>query len=137
MKKVYLILGSFSVLIIVVFVFFLLRLRQVENLPITVEPVASELSSDSEGPTIIDDVVDDSPCHTTGCSGQFCQPTNDLQIEVVTTCEYKPEYSCLVYTTCELQADGQCGFTENDAYLDCLKKYSTDSQKDTNYVLIK
>ena len=31
--------------------------------------------------------------------------------DVITTCEYRPEYACYQSATCTAQADGQCGWT--------------------------
>ena len=56
-------------------------------------------------------------CIKTGCSGTVCaEPGNDT----MTTCEFKPEYACYQSATCERQADGKCGWTQNDALTSCL-----------------
>ncbi len=55
-------------------------------------------------------------CHRGGCSGQLCTDRDD----VVTTCEWRPEYACYQQATCERQADGQCGFTQDEALTSCL-----------------
>jgi hypothetical protein len=47
------------------------------------------------------------PCFKTGCSRQVCADE-----EVVTTCEYRPEYECYKRAKCERQASGECGFTD-------------------------
>jgi hypothetical protein len=56
-------------------------------------------------------------CFIGGCSGQVC---SDRQ-GVISTCEWRPEYACYQSATCERQADGQCGWTQTTALLQCLK----------------
>lgn len=56
-------------------------------------------------------------CITTGCSGIVC---TDAGKEVVTTCEYKPEYGCYKAAKCERQANGSCGWTETAELTACL-----------------
>jgi uncharacterized protein DUF6748 len=57
------------------------------------------------------------PCMRTGCSGQVCSDQ-----EVITTCEFKPEYECLKKAACERQKNGDCGFTQTPELLACLKR---------------
>lgn len=54
-------------------------------------------------------------CRPTGCSGQVCSDT-----DVVTTCEYKEEYSCYASATCERQPSGVCGWTRTQSLDACL-----------------
>jgi hypothetical protein len=56
-------------------------------------------------------------CMRTGCSGQVCSDT-----EVITTCEWRPEYACYKGARCELQADGKCGFTRTAELTACLAR---------------
>jgi len=57
------------------------------------------------------------PCIRTGCSSQICSDH-----DVITTCEYKPEYECYKKATCERQANGDCGFTKTKELTDCLAR---------------
>jgi len=57
------------------------------------------------------------PCIKTGCSSQVCSDHN-----VITTCEWRPEYACYQRATCERQADGNCGFTRTQTLSACLGK---------------
>ena len=57
------------------------------------------------------------PCKKTGCSGQVCSDE-----EVVTTCEYRPEYECYKKAKCERQTNGECGFTQTPELTSCLNK---------------
>jgi eight-cysteine-cluster-containing protein len=57
------------------------------------------------------------PCFKTGCSGQVCADE-----EVVTTCEYRPEYECYKTAKCERQANGNCGFTDTPELRRCLRR---------------
>jgi hypothetical protein len=56
-------------------------------------------------------------CFKTGCSGQVCADE-----EVVTTCEFKPEYECYKRAKCERQSNGQCGFTDTPELRRCLRR---------------
>ena len=55
-------------------------------------------------------------CIVTGCSGQICASQ-----EMYTTCEWLPEYACYHSATCEVQADGACGWTMTDELITCLE----------------
>ena len=56
-------------------------------------------------------------CMKGGCSGTICaENANDI----VTTCEYKPEYACYGTATCARQADGKCGWTQTAELTACL-----------------
>ena len=55
------------------------------------------------------------PCFKTGCSGTVCADHN-----VITTCEWRPEYACYQKARCERQADGNCGFTQTPELVSCL-----------------
>lgn len=56
------------------------------------------------------------PCFTTGCSGQICADQ-----DMMTTCEWKPEYACYKqFGKCELQAGGKCGWTPSADLTACL-----------------
>ena len=57
------------------------------------------------------------PCFKTGCSRQVCADE-----EVVTTCEYRPEYECYKRARCERQANGECGFTDTPELRTCLRR---------------
>lgn len=54
-------------------------------------------------------------CRATGCSGQFCSDK-----DVVTTCEFSPEYACYQKAKCERQATGDCGWTQTAELASCL-----------------
>lgn len=55
-------------------------------------------------------------CFKTGCSSQVCADK-----EMITTCEWRPEYACYQKARCERQADGKCGFTRTPELIACLK----------------
>lgn len=61
--------------------------------------------------------VSEKPCMKTGCSGQVCSDE-----EVITTCEFRPEYECLQKAACERQKNGKCGFTQTPELLACLRR---------------
>lgn len=62
--------------------------------------------------------VGDASCYVGGCSSQVCSDRPD----VVTTCEWLPEYACYRSARCERQANGACGWTETPELLACLAK---------------
>ncbi len=62
----------------------------------------------------------DSDCGAGGCSGQVCT-TAEKASEIITTCEFLPEYECLKLTTCGC-VEGKCRWKENSAYSDCMDK---------------
>ena len=55
-------------------------------------------------------------CIKTGCSGQIC-----AEEEVITTCEFLPEYACYKNASCERQTDGSCGWTQTEELNACLQ----------------
>jgi hypothetical protein len=55
------------------------------------------------------------PCMKTGCSAAVCSDH-----ELITTCEWRPEYACYQKATCERQPDGNCGFTRTRELTSCL-----------------
>lgn len=55
-------------------------------------------------------------CKITGCSGQIC-----AEEEVITTCEFLPEYACYKTARCERQSDGKCDWTPTEELVACLK----------------
>ena len=60
-------------------------------------------------------VANAKPCMKTGCSGAVCSDH-----DVITTCEWRPEYACYQKATCERQRDGNCGFTQTRELTSCL-----------------
>jgi hypothetical protein len=57
-------------------------------------------------------------CERTGCSGEICAPKGS---GIVTPCIWKPEFQCYAdLGTCEVQADGRCGWTKTAELRECL-----------------
>ncbi|HVE87886.1 MAG TPA: hypothetical protein VND93_33740 [Myxococcales bacterium] len=56
------------------------------------------------------------PCHIGGCSAQLCSSRTDL----ISTCEWRPEYACYRSATCEPQQDGSCGWTQSQELTACI-----------------
>jgi hypothetical protein len=56
-------------------------------------------------------------CRPTGCSGQVCAAE-----DMVTTCEFRPEYECYkdAGVRCERQSNGDCGWTQTVDLIACL-----------------
>jgi hypothetical protein len=74
-------------------------------------------SASNPGPSNPGPSQNPKPCFKTGCSGQVCADE-----EVITTCEFKPEYECYKRAKCERQANGQCGFTDTPELRRCLRR---------------
>lgn len=54
-------------------------------------------------------------CRKTGCSSHICSDS-----DVVSTCEFRPEYACYRTATCTRQSDGQCGWVQTPELQKCL-----------------
>lgn len=61
-------------------------------------------------------LVNEAPCFRGGCSDEICSDHEG----VISTCIWRPEYACYQAATCERQSDGQCGFTQDEAYDTCM-----------------
>ena len=69
------------------------------------------------------------PCRLGGCSSQLCLGPEDE--DVVTTCEFRPEYACYRTATCEPQSDGACGWTPTDELKACIEAAQMSSPPPT------
>jgi hypothetical protein len=59
-----------------------------------------------------------SSCVVAGCSSHLCVDAS--QADIITTCEFKWEYQCYRSATCEVQTNGQCGWTMTPELQTCL-----------------
>ena len=57
-------------------------------------------------------------CRISGCNGEIC--ADESLGDVSSICLYQEKYVCFKQTTCERQADGKCGWTQNQEYMACL-----------------
>ena len=73
----------------------------------------AEIQSNANSASVIDPA-----CKRAGCSGEFC--VNVDEPDVFSTCLYEEEYACYDDARCEVQADGNCGWTEDLVLLQCL-----------------
>lgn len=55
-------------------------------------------------------------CIRTGCGGEVCSDKEEVSI-----CILLPEDQCYSMARCEVQADGNCGWTETPEFVACLK----------------
>ena len=61
-------------------------------------------------------------CAVAGCSGQLCLESH-LADDLVTTCEWLPEYACLRDARCgPFGPGGACGWEETPELLECLER---------------
>lgn len=58
------------------------------------------------------------PCVKAGCSGILCVEEGN---EVMSICDFKPEYACYKEARCERQPSGQCGWTETAELQSCIQ----------------
>jgi eight-cysteine-cluster-containing protein len=62
---------------------------------------------------------DPNPCVPAGCSGQLC--VHEKSKDIITTCEWLPEYSCLPYQSCgPYGAKGSCTWMTTPASNVCI-----------------
>lgn len=80
--------------------------------PATETPAPTSDGATTAAPTEPTPAAD---CKPTGCSGIVCSDE-----EVMTTCEFKPEYACYKDQTCTRQDDGECGWTKTPELDACL-----------------
>lgn len=59
-------------------------------------------------------------CETSGCNGELCTEKGK---KMISPCVVLPQHQCLKKSKCEAQADGKCGWTQNDEYRACLKQF--------------
>lgn len=89
---------------------------QVTTPPLTNSPIPTKPTSI----TLPTQAATQATCKRSGCSGQLCV---DIDADdVITTCEYRPEYSCYQEAPCEKQPNGSCGFTPSTALTQCLSE---------------
>ena len=69
-----------------------------------------------EGTSFQNGCQSDGQCFVGGCSGQICSD----QEGVISTCEWRPEYACYHDAKCEVQTDGNCGWTQTTELQACL-----------------
>lgn len=62
-------------------------------------------------------------CKIGGCSSQICGEKNE---DLVTTCEWRPEYECYKIAICERQSNGKCGWTITEELQKCLEQTKTN-----------
>ena len=62
-------------------------------------------------------------CKIAGCSGQLCVDKNAE--DIITTCEYRPEYACYKTARCERQSGGNCGWTQTAELSECISQFKT------------
>ncbi|HIH42853.1 TPA: eight-cysteine-cluster domain-containing protein [Candidatus Woesearchaeota archaeon] len=66
----------------------------------------------------------DSDCEVGGCSGQVCAKGGS---RVITTCEYRAEYSCYKLTEC-VCVESRCAWIEKQEFVRCLNEKSKENK---------
>lgn len=64
-------------------------------------------------------------CVRAGCSGELCVEAS-VANDLMSTCEFKPEYACYQEATCAVLEDGSCGFFQTPELLECLENVSQE-----------
>lgn len=54
-------------------------------------------------------------CVVSGCSSEICSDE-----EMMSTCQFKPEYACYAKAKCERLSSGQCGWNKTSEYKACI-----------------
>lgn len=67
----------------------------------------------------------DTKCITGGCNNEICQGADEEKRASI--CIYKAEFECYRGLRCEVQPNGQCGWTQTDEFLSCLEQKRSDS----------
>ncbi len=75
-------------------------------------------------------IVDKKTCVKAGCSSQLCVDSSSAAANAFTTCEYKSEYACYQSASCEVQADGNCGWTQTESLQTCVYNATNNVQND-------
>ena len=57
-------------------------------------------------------------CRVVGCSGEICSDQ-----DIITTCEFRPEFACFRAARCERQVGNQCGWTMTPELQACLTQH--------------
>ena len=64
-------------------------------------------------------------CQRAGCSGQLCVSAAEAG-DIVTTCEFRPEYACYSDAVCEVQPGGACGWSQTGELEQCLQSAGSE-----------
>lgn len=95
--------------------FLVFSVGSVEAARLRLSPSSGEVSSGSK----IE--VSQQDCVRAGCSGELCVET-EVAGDLFTTCEFKSEYACFQNAICARLDSGECGFVEDEQFLDCLEQ---------------
>lgn len=60
-------------------------------------------------------------CIVGGCNGELC--LDESAESVASICIYEPKFDCFNGATCEIQDDGECGWTQTGELQACLSEY--------------
>ena len=71
------------------------------------------------------DVRRGADCKRAGCSKELCVDASAGY--VATPCLWRPHYGCYDDAECTRQADGQCGWTQSEALLECIRAASSSN----------
>ena len=63
-------------------------------------------------------------CVTGGCSGELCVEKGN---DVASTCIWDDSYACYKTAKCEVQSDGNCGWTQTLQLQQCLNNRSVNA----------
>ena len=125
MNKKYLIISFVVLLILVVLLFKLnseekIEVRNIEDISVVKELEKPEILPEK---TISKEKkeakeVSKKQCYVGGCSSHICSD----QQNIMSTCEFLPEYACYRDAVCEQQATGECGWTKSEDLSLCIEE---------------
>jgi len=81
-------------------------------------PACDKYKKDAHGCETCECETPAKTCVTAGCSGQLC--VDSTSGGLTTTCEWLEEYACFDTAKCEVQSDGNCGWTMDANLQWCL-----------------
>ena len=61
-------------------------------------------------------------CQVAGCSGELCLDKAEAEESGFSVCIFRPEARCYRLAECEVQKDGECGWTITQAARDCFNQ---------------
>jgi len=104
--------GALIVIVVVIIIFFSIFSFRIGNESVDSVPVQPTVKQKS--------------CIVAGCSNQLCVEKGG---DISSTCEFKEEYACYSKTraVCEVQGDGNCGWTPSDELTLCIKETRKNS----------
>ena len=90
-------------------------------------PVSAQRSTTTQEKTTIPATTTPSAsegrgCKITGCSSELCLSEKDAEEQGASICIWQDKFACFKTAKCEVQKNGQCGWTQTEELKTCLAK---------------